>query len=384
MHTILNIIGLLILLPAIPLTLELLILSIAAIFPPRQLRTSQKTLQLAVIIPAHNEETLITPCVRSLITTATPQTTIYVIAHNCTDNTALNATTAGAKVLTLNEQSGHGKGAALHHGFTQALAAGAEAVLVIDADSTVSANFLTAVSAALAGGSQALQTRYIAANPESSAKTRLQSLALLGMNVLRPRGRSRLNLSCGIFGNGFALTAPTLRKVPYLAHSVVEDLEYHLHLIRANLRVDFLDTVTVRGEVPTNPTAASTQRARWEGGRQLMRRQWTLQLLRNVLRGQLRYLEPLLDLRALPVTTTAVCLALALIAPLTRIPAALGLITCLLYIFVSASLSDDPLATLTALAQAPLYLAFKIAMIPKTRAAARKDAAWVRTGRNDS
>jgi hypothetical protein len=376
----LNIVGLVLLLPAVPLVCELLLLSLAAIFPARRLHRSAKSLKFAVIVPAHNEEILIVPCVKSLFS---PAATLYVIAHNCTDATAANAEAAGAIVLTLNESSGHGKGAALHFGFTEAMNAGAEAVMVIDADSTASPNLVAEVAAAMAGGSQALQCRYIAANAQPTAKTRLQSLALLGMNVVRPRGRSRLGLSCGIFGNGFALSAPTLQRVPYRAHSIVEDLEYHLLLLQAGIRVDFLDTAQVTGEVPTNQTAAASQRARWEGGRLMMRRQWTGRLLRNVVAGQTRFLEPLLDLRSLPLATTAVCLLLALAAPWSRILAEVGLGTLALYVVVAACLGQEPLKNLAALVTAPFYVLFKITLIPRTRAAAKKDAAWVRTGRNN-
>jgi cellulose synthase/poly-beta-1,6-N-acetylglucosamine synthase-like glycosyltransferase len=306
-----------------------------------------------------------------------------VVAHNCSDGTAARAAEAGAEVLALEESSGHGKGAALQYGMARALSAGAEAVLVIDADSTVSANLTARTAAALQAGSAATQCRYGVANAKDSPRTRLMALALLGFNVLRPRGRSRLGLSCGIFGNGFALTAATLERLPYIAHSVVEDLEYHLELVRAGVRVDFLDDASVLGEMPVGKAAASTQRARWEGGRMLMRRRFALPLLAAVLRGEVRLLEPLLDLLALPLASGVLVTAAALAAPAVRVEAALGLAIVALYVVVSAVLGDEPWASLRALASAPLYVAFRLAQIPRTRRAARKDAAWIRTERND-
>ncbi len=382
-HALLTLLGLAALLITLPLVLELLVLSLAALLPPRQLPSSQTSLRLAVIIPAHNEQQLIAACVSSLLASS-PAAEIYVVAHNCTDLTAERAQAAGAQVLPLTDSVG-GKGNALHHGFTQALAAGAQAVLVIDADSTVSPNLIPSVTAALAAGSQALQCRYTVANA-NTPRIRLLALAFLGINVLRPRGRARLGLSCGIFGNGFALTAATLRRVPYLANSVVEDLEYHLHLIRAGIRVDFLDAATVLGEMPDNTPAAATQRARWEGGRLLMRRQWTGPLFAELLRGHLRFLEPLLDLRALPLATNAVVLLVALIPPLPwlRLYSTLGLFSFALYVFAAASLGPASGETLRALLTVPGYILWKLAMIPSTRLAARKNSAWVRTQRNQS
>ena len=382
----LDLLGLALFLVSIPLVLELLILSLAALLPANAAPNSApSTFRLHVIIPAHNEQSLIAACVRSVLASRQPGAEVFVVAHNCTDQTAAQAAQAGAHVLTLNDTVG-GKGTALDQAFIHALAQGAEAVLVIDADSTVSPNLLPAVAAALSRGADAVQTRYLVANPSATTRTRLMSLAFLGMNLLRPRGRDRLGLSCGIFGNGFALSAATLRRVPYVANSVVEDLEYHLLLIRAGLRVRFLDHATVLGEMPESNAASSTQRARWEGGRILMRRQWTGPLLREVFGGHPRMLEPLLDLISLPLATVAGLLLVSLLPPLLwlRVYAVFGLLTLVLYVLVAASLGPDPGKTLQALARAPGYMLWKLALLPKTRLAARHNSAWVRTARNQA
>lgn len=387
LHVILSVLGVLLTLATLPLVLELLVLSVAAALPPRRLSLNLAAAEprLAVIIPAHNESRLITPCVHSVLGQAEP----WVIAHNCTDTTADAARAAGAHVLELNESSGHGKGAALHYGFTAALAAGFHAVLVLDADSVATPTLIPETVAALRAGAPATQARYLVRNPSDTPRTRLMGLALLGMNVLRPRGRTRLGLSCGIFGNGFALAAATLRLIPYTAGSVVEDLEYHLLLVRAGIPVTFLDAAAVLGEMPDNTAAASTQRARWEGGRLLMRRQHAPGLAQAVAGGNLRLAEPLLDLLALPLATEAALLMATLVLaivgmlPWLGFYAAFALGTLILYVIVAATLGEEPSRNLRALLAAPAYLLFKASMVPATRQAAKKDAAWVRTERNE-
>ena len=388
MPSLLATIGFALLLATLPLALELLILSAAAALPqPAPATQAASDFRLAIVIPAHNEQVLIAPCVRSILAQSTAQLAVYVIAHNCTDETAQRASAAGAEALLLSGPIG-GKGIALDFGFRHALARGAEGVLVLDADSIAGPNLVGTVAAALASGAEAVQCRYEAANADATPRSRLAALALLGMNVVRPLGRSRIGLSCGIFGNGFALSAATLARVPYVANSLVEDLEYHLHLIRGGINVRFLAQAAVFGEMPDNSAAAGSQRARWEGGRILMRRTWSKPLLREVLRGNLRLLEPLLDLLALPLATECVLLALALLLSFAAhlvwlsIYASLGLFAVLLYLLVAASLAPEPLRTLQALAAAPAYLAWKILLIPRTRLAARRNAAWVRTRRN--
>ncbi len=261
-----------------------------------------------------------------------------------------------------------------------------EAVVVVDADSIVSPNFILAVVENLRQGSAALQCRYRVANAKATPQTRLMELALLGMNVLRPLGRSYLGLSAGIFGNGFALSAQTLARVPYQSDSLVEDLEYHLHLVSANVRVDFLDSATVWGEMPVSGAGQKTQRSRWEGGRARTRRVWSPRLLLGLLKGNLRLAEPLADLLSLPLSTQIVLLFAALVLPLVwlRIYALFGVLCIGAYLLMSAVLGSEFRETLIALSAAPRFMMWKLKIFPATQQAARKDAGWVRTQRDTS
>ena len=111
-------------------------------------------------------------------------------------------------------------------------------------------------------------------------------------------------------------------------------------------------------------------------------------LLVEVARGDLRLLEPLLDLLALPLATEAALLcAVTLLAWLAASTALglygiAGLLTMLLYVLVAASLAPAPVRALAALAGAPAYMFWKLLMIPRTRLTARSGTAWVRTKRN--
>ena len=106
-------------------------------------------------------------------------------------------------------------------------------VFVVDADSVVDSNLLLEVVRKFRSGADGVQVRYVVLNPQDSLRTRLMNVAFMAFNVLRARGRERMGLSVGIFGNGFGLSRATLKAVPHDAHSLVEDLEYHLQLVRA-------------------------------------------------------------------------------------------------------------------------------------------------------
>jgi hypothetical protein len=275
-----------------------------------------------------------------------------------------------------------GKGFALNVGFDRLLADGADAILVIDADTVVDRNLLTEAAAAFAAGADAVQSRYLVRNVDSP-RTRLMQLALMAFNVARPRGREAWGLSCGIFGNGFGVSRDTLTTVGHAATSVVEDLEYHLQLVRAGRRVRFLDRTTVRAEMPSGAAAAVTQRSRWEGGRARLLREVGPRLLADVASGRWQMVEPLLDLLLPPLGFFAAVMALLIAVPYppTQIVGALGGAVLAVHVGVAIRVGGGGWAEIRTLALAPAYVLWKVAMLGRIVSASQRDAAWVRTPR---
>jgi cellulose synthase/poly-beta-1,6-N-acetylglucosamine synthase-like glycosyltransferase len=372
----------------IPGSFELLGLSLAAIFPvkPVPFAGGAAAWRVAVVVPAHNEEAGIAACVESLLQAdhGGMPVAVYVIADNCTDNTAAIARSAGAHVLERRNESKRGKGHALHFAFTELAAIGYDCVLVVDADTIVAPNFIVAVAGAMRGGSAAVQVRYVARNAEDSTRTRLMALALRAFNVVRPRGRQNLRLSAGILGNGFGLRHDTLAVVPYLAASVVEDLEYHIHLVRSGRRVRFVDETAVFGEMPVRGKGVETQRSRWEGGRLRMLREKGPELVKDLLVGRWRCLELLLELLLLPLAFHVMLLVVAICSPLplVRDVAIAGFAVVCVHLGVTIVVGRGGWCDLATLATAPFYIVWKLLLIPKLLRHAKKDHAWVRTSRN--
>lgn len=385
----LTVIGVAIVVATLPLLAEILVLSTAALLLARERRDEHSGsghAPLTVLIPAHNEEALIDRCVRSVQVSASSGVAVLVVAHNCTDATAERAEAAGAQVLVLNDPEQTGKGCALRQGFAAALAGPSHGVLVIDADSVIEPGLVERVRGRLSTGTAALQCRYELFCSQDRARAKLLTVAFHAFNVIRPRGRARLALSAGILGNGFALHREVLKHVPYDAHSIVEDLEYHLSLVRANIRVEFIDTAVVRGEMPVTSESAKAQRARWEGGRLRVMRRWAPRLLSDVLKGQLRLIEPLLDLLALPISSGVTLLLVAACVPVTWLRFyTLGAIAVLLLHLTAAGLSGPGLwGTMKALLSAPGYILWKLWILPDILRTSRANAAWVCTERESA
>ena len=369
----------------IPGTALLAILTLAGSTRMREPRSPPATGKIALIVPAHNEGARIERTLFNLLAEAgaDPATEVIVVADNCTDDTASVAEKAGARVLIRTDVSKRGKGYALDFAFRALLKEDFTYFLVIDADSEVDTGFLHVMRCHFSSGVMAVQSRYAVLNSDDSVRTKLMALALCAFNVLRPRGRAAMGWSCGLLGNGFALRREVLQNIPYTAGSVVEDLEYHLVLIWHGVRVAFADTAVVRGDMPSSGAGVKSQRTRWEGGRLRMVMEHAPGLMRDFLRGRGNALEPLLDLLLLPLSYHVLILCAMLVLPITwvQITALVCLFIVLLHIIVAARVGRLSSRHLTALFFVPLYLLWKILLIPSTITSAGRNTPWVRTAR---
>ena len=181
----------------------------------------------------------------------------------------------------------------------------------------------------------------------------------------------------------FGLSRETIQRVPYTARSVVEDLEYHLSLVREGINVEFLEETEVRADQPVGDKGTESQRARWEGGRFRMVREHLPGLARDVLLGRWRSLEPMLELSLLPLAVHVGTLGVVLLIPFppTQLYAAGSLAVVAAHVGASLLVGGGTAEDLLALVRAPKYVAWKLGLMPKVVDAARGSQAWVRTDR---
>ncbi len=352
-------------------------------------------LRFDILVPAQDEESGIARTVASLLMVAYPRALfrVVVVADNCHDHTAERAAAGGAQVLVRTDPERRGKGYALAFGFDRCLAEGfADAVVVVDADTVVSANLLSAFGARFEAGAIALQARYGVANPRSSWRTRLLTIAFTAIHVVRSLARERLGLSCGLRGNGMGFRAALLREVPHRAFSLVEDLEYGVQLGSAGHRVHYVHEAQVLGDMAGSERASRSQRRRWEGGRRALRRRHLRRLLFEAWshRDRVR-LDLALDMLVPPLAwivlgTTAGILSCAMatwfgsgldVAPWLWGGSALGVI---LYVGRGWAISETGLRGLLDLAWTPVYVVWKLTLPFQARPPGGEE--WVRTSRD--
>lgn len=346
-----------------------------------------------IIVPAHNEEAGIADTVKSLsaLDYAKDAFSVLVVADNCTDGTAQSARAAGAEVLERQDDKLRGKGYALLYAFER-LPPEVDAVVVIDADTLVSPNLLTAFAARLALGAHAAQADYAVRNPHQSWRTRLIAIAFGAFHIVRSRGRERLALSAGLRGNGMCFSSEILKRVAHDAFSIVEDVEYGIRLGEAGCRVHYADEAHVYGEMVSTAAAARSQRQRWEGGRRALASAHGLRLVKRGLAASNRVLFDLgFDLLVPPLSRLALSAFGGLVAALAAAvllggaawsvvgPWAVCALLVVAYVLRGWMVSGTGLRGLLDLGLAPAYVLWKLTL--RSKGKPKADAPWIRTTR---
>ena len=357
-----------------------------------------------ILIPAHNEELLLGEVLRKLKSLSYPTThyEVVVVADNCQDQTADVARSQGATALIRHDLEKRGKGQALNWtilGPLQSWSRPWDALVIMDADSVLNDDFLWFMDDLLQHGHQALQGYYGVQNPGESWRTALMTVALAAFHFLRPLGRGKLGLPCGLKGNGMCFSRPLVERFGYPATSVVEDIELALIYLKNGIGVKFAAGAHVFGQMATTTEQADSQRKRWEGGRLPLLKDWAFPLWDEGLRehnfakldGAIDLFIPPLTLLALP---TFAAWMLSLLVALIHV-SLLSWITCLMwsttlfslvvYILVGLVLVRAPLSVWLRLSAAPLFLFWKIAVYLRMALAGGKKPPeeWVRTSRHE-
>ena len=377
----------------LPVCLYLGSLSIAALFSRRRrVAPSRGALRrFAILIPAHDEAAVIGRLLASIRALDYPadRVDIWVVADNCSDATARIAGSAGAIVRERQDATRRGKGHALQWLLETIAREGRryDAYVILDADSAISPDFLAAMDARLSAGSVALQAYYTVLPVHGTPAERLREAALALVHYVRPAAKLTLGLSCGLKGNGMCFDRSVIERFGWPAAGLAEDVEVHLMLVRAGLRVDFVPEAVVRAEMPSSLRASNTQQERWEAGRLATVRRLALPLLRDGVRGRDAVkldaaLEQLVPPISLPGALALVCLVagLALGAPIVWLPATVLLAALALHFLSGLALAGAPARAYLALAHAAPYIAWKTLLYGRALLR-RGPRTWVRTER---
>ena len=227
----------------------------------------------AILIAARNEEGVIENLIKSIKMQNYPKELlkIFVVADNCTDNTAENANKAGATVYERLNENYIGKGYALKFLFENIFKNHTEenfdGFFVFDADNLLDPNYIFEMNKMFNDGQKIITSYRNSKNYADNWISAGYSLWFLRESSFINRSRMLLNTGCAISGTGFLISKEiALKDNGWNFFLLTEDIEFSVyHAIQGN-RIAYCHTAIFYDEQPITFKASWYQRLRWARG----------------------------------------------------------------------------------------------------------------------
>ena len=329
--------------------------------------------RLLILVPAHNEESLITECLDTLAQASrgNDAVEVVVVADNCSDRTAAIATGSGVRCLERYDPAAPGKPPALAWALEQLASLDYNAVAIVDADTIVDPQFCTALLTAGPWQGRAGQARQRVRTLTRSWLTGLSELLFEVRYGLALPLKARAGLNCPLTGTGMVFGRDVITPNVWRAFGPTEDIELYGRLTAAGTPIAYVGEAVVTVLNEANLKASVTQRRRWSAGRWLASQRYFSAVLRSprvsaqqkldaaaelLVPGPVEHL--LIAVAALGVVSLgAVAGGGALIALFT-----LGLVRPALYTLLALHRHPQPLRALATLTMLPVYAGWRLAV----------------------
>jgi len=239
---------------------------IGALLKNKKIEESLPKNKFAIIIPARNEENVISNLIDSLKKQDYPKELydIYVVPNNCKDNTENVAKQMGARIIncTIPVKS---KGDVLKFVFN-IIPKQYDGYIIFDADNVVHNKFIGKMNNALCAGYHAAQGYRESKNPEDSWVSNCYSIYHWIQNYFLNQARMNIGMSAFINGTGFMISKEILEQVKFEAITMTEDTEMTIHYAFAKERIAFVNNAITYDEQPITFKESWKQRKRWSAG----------------------------------------------------------------------------------------------------------------------
>ena len=261
----------------------------------RKRRTAEKEVRLhryAAVISARNEANVIGELIQSLKEQNYPAELldVYVVADNCTDDTAAVSRAAGAIVYERFNNVQVGKGYAMDYLFHRLEAEGRkdyDGFFVFDADNYVDPGFVAAMNRTFDSGEYDALTCY--RNSRNFGDNWIS--AGYGLWFLREARflnapRMALGTNCHVSGTGFLVSARAVEENggwPY--HLLTEDIEFSVSCAIQGRRIGYCEDAVIYDEQPVTFKQSWDQRLRWSKGFYQVDMKYGMGLVKNCFRG---------------------------------------------------------------------------------------------------
>ena len=235
---------------------------------------SEEKRKYAFIIAARNEENVIENLIDSIKRQNYPSelVDIFVIADNCTDNTAQVARDAGANVCERFNADQIGKGYALSYFFARMKAARGgfrdyDGYVIFDADNVLDKNYLRAIDAKYSEGYKVITGYRNSKNYATNWVSAGHSLAFVREAQFLNRPRNMFHCSATVSGTGYMFSPEILEYHDGWKYFLLtEDIELSAEYIVRGHKIGYAEDAMFYDEQPVTFAQSWRQRVRWAKG----------------------------------------------------------------------------------------------------------------------
>lgn len=264
------------------------------LFTYRKFKTTEKQYCYGICVAARNEEKVIANFLESVAKQEYPleKITVFISAHNCTDNTAKIARDFQAKGLKVvvyehNAPTEKTKGFALKSLFERIKDDyGIEyfdGYFVFDADNVLTKNYVAKMNEAFAEGNKIITSFRASKNCNQNWISFGYAMHWMRTCLSENRGKGVLKQACRIQGTGF-LFANELVKNGWKYTTLTEDRSFCTDAVVQNYKISYCDEAVFYDEQPYRLKVALRQRLRWAKGHLQSTVENCPKLLRNMFR----------------------------------------------------------------------------------------------------
>lgn len=268
------------------------------IFIPVSLLKKKKTVikqpalhRYAVLICARNESAVIGDLIDSLNrqTYRSDMISIFVLADNCTDNTAEIARLKGAKVYSRFNKELIGKGYALcelRKHINADYPDGFDGYFVFDADNILSPDYIEEMNKTFSEGKDIVTSYRNSKNYGDNWISAGYALWFLRESRYLNNARDLIGTSCTVSGTGFLFSRRVAENIiDWPFHTLTEDIEFSADLIVNGNKIAFCPTAEFYDEQPTGFAQSWRQRLRWSKGYLQVFRKYGSRLIKGCMKG---------------------------------------------------------------------------------------------------
>jgi cellulose synthase/poly-beta-1,6-N-acetylglucosamine synthase-like glycosyltransferase len=329
--------------------------------------------RLLILVPAHNEESLLADCLDALARAASgyDAVDVVVVADNCSDRTAEIARERGFRCLERHDASAPGKPPALAWAIEQEASRPYHAVAVVDADTIVAPDFCTAVLAAGPWQGRAGQARQQVRTLTRTWLTGLSELLFEFRYGLALPLKMHAGLNCPLTGTGMVFGREVISPAMWRAFGPTEDIELYGCLTAAGTSITYVGEAVVTVLNEARLKASVTQRRRWSAGRWLASQRYLGVVLRSARVSARQKVDATAELLVPgPVEHLLIAVPALLVASFAGVVGgsgllalfALGLARPALYTMLAILRHPQPLQALATLTMLPVYAVWRLAV----------------------